>query len=80
MGEKRERELDLENQKLFETTIIQDKALNMMAELLSKRDVDKDICKKAENCYYNLTLDAKHCITCIKETILKEAQNYDNCE
>ena len=79
MGEKRERELDLENQKLFETTIVQDKALNMMAELLSKKDVDKEICKKAENCYYNLTLDAKHCKNCIKEIFLKEAVKYDNC-
>ena len=79
MGKKQERELDLENQKLFETAMVQDRALNMMAELLSKKDVDKEICEKAETCYYDLTLDKKHCKNCIKEIFLKEAQNYDNC-
>lgn len=79
MGEKRERELDLENQKLFETAMVQDKALNMMAKLLSKKDVDKEICEKAETCYYDLTLDKKHCKNCIKEIFLKEAVKYDNC-
>lgn len=69
--------MDKEN--CFEKIIIQDKALDMMAELLSKKDIDEEICQKAKTCYYDLTLDKKHCKNCIKEIFLKEAQNYDNC-